>query len=90
MTIYITRWIRSDPVEGVNRIFGLNYLMAKDLERSLGNNAKILKYRDSKNSGFKYAIELPSGLFLIVKENDKIKIYLNYPHQQLVYMIETV
>lgn len=90
MTIYISRWIRSDPVEGVNRIFGISYLMAKDIERSLGNNAKIMKYRSSENSDFKYAIELPSGLFLILKENGKIKIYLNYPHQQLVYIIEAV
>ena len=90
MTIYVTRWIRSDPIEAVNRIYGLNRLMAEDIAKCLGYSAKVLKYKDNENSGYKYGVEVPSGLFMIFGRGDKIEIFLNYPIQQLVYMIEKV
>jgi len=90
MAIYVTRWIKTDPIEGVNRIFGLNYLMANDIVKCLGYSAKMLKYKDNENSGYKYGVEVPSGLFMIFGRGDKIEIFLNYPDQQLVYMIEKV
>ncbi len=90
MAIYVTRWIKTDPIEGVNRIYGLNYLMANDMVKCLGYNAKVLKYKDNENSGYKYCVEVPSGLFMIFGRGDKIEIFLNYPNQQLVYMIEKV
>ena len=90
MTIYISRWIKSDPLEGVNRIYGLNQLMAEDIKKCLGYSAKVLKYKDNEGSAFKYAVEVPSGLFMIFGRGDKIEIFLNYPNQQLVYMMEGV
>ena len=90
MAIYVTRWIKTDPIEGVNRIFGLNYLMANDMVKCLGYSARVLQYKDTENSGYKYGVEVPSGLFMIFGRGDKIEIFLNYPTQQLVYMVEKV
>ncbi len=90
MAIYVTRWITTDPIEGINRIYGLNYLMANDIVKCLGYSAKVLKYKDNENSGYKYGVEVPSGLFMIFGRGDKIEIFLNYPTQQLVYMIDIV
>jgi uncharacterized protein YmfQ (DUF2313 family) len=90
MAIYITRWIRSDPIEAVNRIYGLNRPMAEDIVKCLGYSAKVINYRDNEGSCCKYCVEVPSGLFLIFGKEDKIEIFLNYPDQQLVYMIEKV
>ena len=90
MAIYVTRWITANPIEGVNRIYGLNQLMAEDMVKCLGYNAKVIKYRGNEGSCYKYCVEVPSGLFLIFGKGDKIEIFLNYPDQQLVYMIEKV
>ncbi|NMC76752.1 MAG: hypothetical protein GYA60_05600 [Candidatus Methanofastidiosa archaeon] len=90
MAIYVTRWIKTDPIEGVNRIYGLNQLMADDIVKCLGYSAKVIKYRDNEYSCHKYCVEVPSGLFMIFGRGDKIEILLNYPSQQLVYMMEKV
>ena len=89
MAIYVTRWIKTDPIGGVNRIYGLNRLMAGDVVKCLGYSAKAIKYRDNEDSCYKYCVEVPSGLFMI-SGGDKIEIFLNYPTQQLVYIIDAV
>jgi len=90
MAIYVTRWIRSDPIEAVNRIYGLNRPISEDIVKCLGYSAKVIKYRDNEYSCYKYCVEVPSGLFMIFGRGDKIEILLNYPSQQLVCMIEKV
>ena len=64
--------------------------MANDMVKCLGYSAKMLKYKDKENSGYEYCVEVPSGIFMIFGRGDKIEIFLNYPSQQLVYMIEKV
>lgn len=49
MAIYVTRWIKTDPIEGVNRIYGLNQLIAEDIAKCIGYSAKVIKYRDNES-----------------------------------------
>ena len=72
MAIYVTRWIRSDPIEAVNRIYGLNRPMSEDIVKFLGCSARVVMYGNNEDSCYKYCLEVPSGLFLIFGRENKI------------------